>query len=611
MDEVVQTKWNDMNIKKIILMMSLNLSLAAIPTWAANPTLHLDVSTIGHWPWNGTTGLGTGPAIGLGYSPYHQELIFTANYDSGVNDQGTPQNFYHWDLSGSSGPFPPFSNVGGLIDEIYMAIPSASIDGFTAGEVFTPAGDTLLGPNSPWIMRINPDGSSVNSQWAYLSSEPDGALGECGMLFDDVTPSGSGSYRLLVTSPNTGNLYKIANNGTVFDIIDNIGPTHLSCVALVTNDPGTWANLAGQVLTWDETTGKVYIANPNDHNNYITQTPSWINHDDNSQTFLAAERLFVIPQGKEFWFVNYAPGQASIPTDFRTIKDNYWANLQGSLLLATEFPNSVYFLSDHQRHQTHFWTLRPAPGGVTVEPLLVIDDLTGQDFVGQVEGAAWVPKFQLINVQFGYTNSLVTKTGAAVYGNSPSDYWNPLKLPAKGSINPTLNNLKDAAQVVTPVGIAFSGQGGLSVQLHGWFPGSSPFNDPMMQAAGVAYGGYTFNLTITGLSSVPGAGQPAAYYDIYVYAYAGQGNAGGQNYSYNGVFSINPPGEESSAQTAKSVGWSLTQWVEGNEYVVFRRVPVSSPGQTIVITGSPDPSNPLNSPGTYVVINGIQILAKQ
>jgi hypothetical protein len=107
-----------------------------------------------------------------------------------------------------------------------------------------------------------------------------------------------------------------------------------------------------------------------------------------------------------------------------------------------------------------------------------------------------------------------------------------------------------------------------------------------------------------------------ALYDICLYGYGGQATVNNQTYSYNCVFGISPNAQNpltgqwsvTTAKTASSAGWSLTQWIEGDEYVVFRNVPVSAAGQNITITMSDDTTNPL---GGYCVINGIQIVAKQ
>jgi hypothetical protein len=93
-------------------------------------------------------------------------------------------------------------------------------------------------------------------------------------------------------------------------------------------------------------------------------------------------------------------------------------------------------------------------------------------------------------------------------------------------------------------------------------------------------------LTITNL--------PGGVYDLYVYGHAGDSTA-------NSVFQLLVGGNNyGNRSTATNGTWSLTNWVEGAQYVVFREVQVTNGGAPVVVKSHPGVSG-------YTYLNGLQI----
>src|SRR5581483_11777698 len=88
---------------------------------------------------------------------------------------------------------------------------------------------------------------------------------------------------------------------------------------------------------------------------------------------------------------------------------------------------------------------------------------------------------------------------------------------------------------------------------------------------------------------------PAGHYDFYFYGH-------GTRAEDNSVFQLSADNRKFSRQATASSGtnWSTTNWTEGQQYVLFRQVPIAD--NTIVrVTASP-------RAGGMAILNGLQVI---
>lgn len=211
----------------------------------------------------------------------------------------------------------------------------------------------------------------------------------------------------------------------------------------------------------------------------------------------------------------------------------------------------------------------------------------------------------LWSIQFGPSGSQLNQTGKAAFGNSATDYWYPGSVPNNSNPSFSVNAYTNGTPTIT---ITPSDN---TVVYNAANVSQDPFNDNMM--GHFMYSTTSFTLNINNLPTLPlrnGQNGGNALFDIYVYAYGG--SAGSQ--SLNSTITMNPPGTDpvtgsqvSTLTTTETTPPDLTHFVEGQEYVVFRNVPVSSANPTVQITVAADPNNSESVP----LINGIQFVARQ
>ncbi len=164
----------------------------------------------------------------------------------------------------------------------------------------------------------------------------------------------------------------------------------------------------------------------------------------------------------------------------------------------------------------------------------------------------------LLNINFG--GNLHDKAGPAAIGQSTNDYWNPWYYPWSNLV--TVTSLPWANGTTSGVGVTVQNAPG------DWANGCP---DPMMDSYMYA-SGQGFTVTLTNLPA-PGT------WDFYLYGHGPTTD--------NGVFNL-ICGSTNYGQLSTAVsGWdTLTQnptnWVEDDEYVVFRGVSVGF-GQSVVI----------------------------
>ena len=179
----------------------------------------------------------------------------------------------------------------------------------------------------------------------------------------------------------------------------------------------------------------------------------------------------------------------------------------------------------------------------------------------------------LLNVNFAANDRV--KVGPAATGESPNDFWNNFTAPWLSYV--VLPNL--AAADGTPSGVALTVQNG---------PGQWGFDFPDLMYNCYIYSQDFGDVTLSVSNLASGA------YDFYLYGHAAADNG-------NTVFQILVNGTDYGSQsTATNSDWSLTNWVEGAQYVVFRSVAVADPSVPVVIKAHPGLSG-------YVLVNGLQI----
>lgn len=180
----------------------------------------------------------------------------------------------------------------------------------------------------------------------------------------------------------------------------------------------------------------------------------------------------------------------------------------------------------------------------------------------------------LLNVNFAANQ---VKTGFAATGLTGSDFWNGLWFPFQPSAG--LGGLQRADGTATGAGLTVQNGAG-----HTGF--SHP--DLMYQSCCYAQDYGVITLTVTNL--------PAGRYDFYLYGHAGADTA-------NTVFQLLVGGNDfGNKSTATNSSWSLTNWVEGAQYVVYRGVTVTNGGAPVIVKCHPGVSG-------YTYLNGLQIMA--
>lgn len=137
-----------------------------------------------------------------------------------------------------------FGNITGLGDEVYLAVARSTMGGFQVG-------DTFCGGGRPGeIIRISPDGQTVQNPWVKLPNEQ-GILR--GGLHVDETGVWGGD---LIVITNTGGIWRVNSLGqpqilaNVHDLVE--GPT------TVPNDPVRYGPWAGTIVCGSEASGRLY-----------------------------------------------------------------------------------------------------------------------------------------------------------------------------------------------------------------------------------------------------------------------------------------------------------------------------------------------------------------
>lgn len=162
--------------------------------------------------------------VGIDYHEPTDQVILSVNYPT-----GQPSNF---ELVARDGTRQPFTTISGFTDEVKIATVRSGPHqgGFTVGEVFTGNGQ----PGQ--IVRISPDGSTVQNPWVTLNDP--GLLR--GSLFQDRYGVFGGDLIVVTT---TGGVWRVPSAGPPPTApVANLD-THLEGVTTVPDLPryGPWA----------------------------------------------------------------------------------------------------------------------------------------------------------------------------------------------------------------------------------------------------------------------------------------------------------------------------------------------------------------------------------
>jgi hypothetical protein len=269
--------------------------------------------------------------ISVDYHAPTNKIILSANYPT-----GEPHNF---DLVAADGTFSQFSTAHGQTDEVYVAAPRTTANGFLAGQLYT-------GNGTPGdIVRISPDGSVVTDPWVTLPSE--GGLLRGGLHIDDTGVWGGD----LIVGTTTGDVWRVTAAGvsTFVGSVPNAGEgVTIEGITTIPNNPkyGPWA---GKILAGSD--GPLLY----------TFTPSGFDQSWDLG-FSSTENLNVIPANEDFYGVDFADGQLV------RAGAGQWTGMVGDIALGEENGN--------------LWDVR-WDGSSFVNTLLAQ--------IGQFEGATFAP----------------------------------------------------------------------------------------------------------------------------------------------------------------------------------------------------------------------------
>lgn len=176
--------------------------------------------------------------IGIDYHEHSGTVVLTVNYPSG--------NPLAFERVQTDGTHVAFSGVTGLTNEVKIATARTGAAGFAPGELFV--GNGIDGQ----IVRISPDGSSVQNPWVDLPGDGNGLAR--GSLYVDRT--GVWGNELLVAT-TAGELWRIdaSGNPTLIADVD----VHLEGLATVPDAPARYGPLAGKAIAGAENEGLLYV----------------------------------------------------------------------------------------------------------------------------------------------------------------------------------------------------------------------------------------------------------------------------------------------------------------------------------------------------------------
>jgi hypothetical protein len=240
--------------------------------------------------------------VGIDYHEPTDQVILSVNYPT-----GQPSNF---ELVARDGTRQPFTTISGFTDEVKIATVRSGPHqgGFAVGEVFTGNGQ----PGQ--IVRISPDGATVQNPWVTLEDAPGvvhpGLLR--GSLFQDRYGVFGGDLIVVTTA---GGVWRVTSAGAATRVANL--DTHLEGVTTVPDLPryGPWA---GKILVGAEQRTEIIAI---DANGADVRYP---------RLGISPEDIEIIPAGENFVGVDFGGKRLlGAPT-------SAFAGMVGDFLIAQE-----------------------------------------------------------------------------------------------------------------------------------------------------------------------------------------------------------------------------------------------------------------------------------
>ena len=177
--------------------------------------------------------------VGITHHPLFNKLVVSVNEPTGL-----PNNL---EIINDDGSHNKYTNTSGLTDELKLASVRDTLGGFEVGEIFTGNGK----PGE--IIRISPDGSSVQDPWVVLP-------GETGIFRGGLHVDETGVYDGdLIAVTTVGNVWRINSDGeptflarAQSPIGGPVGPIHLEGVTTVPDIPEKYGPWAGKIVAGAE-----------------------------------------------------------------------------------------------------------------------------------------------------------------------------------------------------------------------------------------------------------------------------------------------------------------------------------------------------------------------
>jgi RHS repeat-associated protein len=245
--------------------------------------------------------------IGIDHHVPTNKVVISANYDR----SGQPWNF---ELLATDGTHAKFSTVSGLTDELKIATARDDGNGMSRGGF--PAGTLFAGTGAPGaILRVSPDGTSVQSPWVTLPGES-GLMR--GGLYIDRTGIFNGD---LIVCTTAGGVWRISSAG-VATRLATVGE-HLEGLSVLPNLPEKYGPWAGKIVAGAENSGRFWTVAPNG------TTASY-------SLGITPEDIDIIPSNENFFGVDYGGSRIwGAPAAM-------FAEMAGDVLVAQELPGILW-----------------------------------------------------------------------------------------------------------------------------------------------------------------------------------------------------------------------------------------------------------------------------
>lgn len=244
--------------------------------------------------------------VGIDHHEPTNKVVLSVNYPSGI-----PSNL---ELVANDGTHSQFSTLSGLTDELKIATAKndgggMSLGGFPSGTAFTGSGVAGV------IVRISPDGLTVQNPWVTLPGEP-GLMR--GSLYVDRTGVFGGDLIVVTTA---GNVWRVTSAGVPTPLA-SVG-THLEGLCVIPNDVVQYGPWAGKILAGAEGQGRLYTVDP-------AGTVAFY------ALGIQPEDIDLIPANENFFGVDYS-GQKlwGAPA-------SEFAGMAGDICIAQESPGILY-----------------------------------------------------------------------------------------------------------------------------------------------------------------------------------------------------------------------------------------------------------------------------